>query len=299
MDYKLMEMKKKYDNIPIPQELDFVVRQAIKEGKKQQMMNKKKRKKWPKILTAGIASAALFFVIGVNTSEPFAASVRNIPVIGNLVRVVSFHEFIIEEKKYKADIEVPVLQGLENTEFENSLNKKYMVEAKVQYEAFKKDMKYVESMGGGHIGVKGGYEVKTDNDQILAIERYEISTSNGYSLRQYDTIDKKNGFLITLPSLFKDDNYVYNISNNIIEQMNENYKKDSNNYYWVAGIVEKPEEVLFVKIDRNHSFYINNDGKLVICFDKYEVAPGAMGPLEFIIPTEIIKDDLESKTYIH
>ncbi|WP_416212753.1 RsiV family protein [Paenibacillus donghaensis] len=30
----------------------------------------------------------------------------------------------------------------------------------------------------------------------------------------------------------------------------------------------------------------NNDGKLVISFDKYEVAPGYMGVLEFIIPTQ-------------
>ncbi|EAZ86983.1 DUF3298 domain-containing protein [Lysinibacillus fusiformis] len=298
MDDNLMEMKKEYDNIPIPEELDFVVRQAIKQGMNQQMKNKKNHKKMPKKLTAGVAAAALFFVIGVNTSEPFAASLKDVPVIGSLAKVVSFHEFKEEDKTYKADIKVPALQGLENTEFEASLNKKYMVEAQAQFEAFKEDMKYVESVGGGHIGVEGGYEVKTDNDQILAIERYEISTSNGYSARQFDTIDKKNELLISLPSLFKDENYIYNISNNIIDQMIANYKKDSSNYYWVAGIIEKPEEVSFVKIDRNQSFYINNEGKLVICFDKYEVAPGAMGALEFIIPTEVIKDDLESNTYI-
>ncbi|ATP40333.1 anti-sigma factor [Solibacillus sp. R5-41] len=294
MDDKLKQMKKENDNIPIPEELDFVVRHAIKQG----MKNNKNHKKLPKKITGGVAAAALIFVLGVNTSESFAASVKDVPVIGSLAKVVSFHEFKEDKETYKADIKVPAIQGLENTEFEASLNKKYMVEAQAQYEAFKEAMKYVESMGGGHIGVEGGYEVKTDNDQILSIERYEVSTSNGYSARQFDTIDKKNELLITLPSLFKDDNYIYNISNNIREQMIANYKKDSSNYYWVAGIVEKPEEVSFVNVDRNQSFYINNEGKLVICFDKYEVAPGAMGALEFIIPTEVIKDDLESNTYI-
>lgn len=298
MDDKLIKMKKENDNIPIPEELDFVVRHAIKEGVNQQMKNKKYHKKLSKKLSAGVAAAALFFVVGVNTSEHFAASVKDVPVIGSLAEVVSFHEFKEDKETYKADIKVPALQGLKNTDFEANLNKKYVVEAQAQYEAFKEDMKYVESVGGGHIGVEGGYEVKTDNGQILAIERYEVSTSNGYSSRQFDTIDKKNELLITLPSLFKDDNYIYNISNNITEQMIANYKKDSSNYYSVAGIVEKPEEVSFVKIDRNQSFYINNEGKLVICFDKYEVAPGAMGALEFIIPTEVIKDDLVNNTYI-
>ncbi|WP_433596480.1 DUF3298 domain-containing protein [Lysinibacillus xylanilyticus] len=298
MDDKLIKMKKENDNIPIPEELAFVVRHAIKEGVNQQMKNKKYHKKLSKKLSAGVAAAALFFVVGVNTSEHFAASVKDVPVIGSLAEVVSFHEFKEDKETYKADIKVPALQGLKNTDFEANLNKKYMVEAQAQYEAFKEDMKYVESMGGGHIGVKGGYEVKTDNDQILAIERYEVSTSNGYSARQFDTIDKKNELLITLPSLFKDDNYIYNISNNINEQMIANYKKDSSNYYGIAGIVEKPEEVSFVNIDKNQSFYINNKGKLVICFNKYEVAPGAMGALEFIIPTEVIKDDLVNNTYI-
>ena len=45
----------------------------------------------------------------------------------------------------------------------------------------------------------------------------------------------------------------------------------------------------FDKIDKAQNFYINNKGKLVILFDKYEVAPGAYGCPEFEIPREVIK----------
>ncbi|WP_322020199.1 RsiV family protein [Clostridium butyricum] len=45
----------------------------------------------------------------------------------------------------------------------------------------------------------------------------------------------------------------------------------------------------FDKIKENQDFYINNDGNLVICFDEYEVAPGYMGTLEFIISDKIFK----------
>ncbi|MDU5177028.1 RsiV family protein, partial [Clostridium sp.] len=40
------------------------------------------------------------------------------------------------------------------------------------------------------------------------------------------------------------------------------------------------------------------EGKLVISFDKYEVAPGYMGVVEFVIPTEILSDSLVSNEYI-
>jgi hypothetical protein len=47
------------------------------------------------------------------------------------------------------------------------------------------------------------------------------------------------------------------------------------------------------------NFYINEDGKLVISFNEYDVAPGFMGVVEFVIPTDLIKDLLVSDYYIH
>ena len=37
-------------------------------------------------------------------------------------------------------------------------------------------------------------------------------------------------------------------------------------------------------------FYVNEKGKLTLVFDKYEVAPGYMGMVEFSIPTGEIVD---------
>ncbi|MCH1968737.1 RsiV family protein [Romboutsia hominis] len=45
----------------------------------------------------------------------------------------------------------------------------------------------------------------------------------------------------------------------------------------------------FKFIDKNQDFYINKNGELVICFDKYDVAPGYMGLVEFTIPNNVIK----------
>ncbi|MEC0094375.1 DUF3298 and DUF4163 domain-containing protein [Paenibacillus macquariensis] len=302
MNEKLEEMKNQYENTPIPKELDAIVKNALRKGETLKMKNKKQ----PKKLVAGLAVAgvAAAFILGVNTNQSFAASMKDVPVIGSIAKVVTFREFKVDEKTYTADIKAPAVKGLQNKSLEDSLNQKYLADAKAQYESFKEDMKYVESVGGGHINAKSGYDVKTNNDQILSIERYHTE----YSMveLQFDTIDKKNNILITLPSLFKDDNYINAISENIKEQMNAQFAADPNDIsYNVEGVNEKlpadmqiPSDMLFEKIKKDQMFYINKDGNLVIVFDKYEVGPGSTGTPEFVIPTSVINNDLVSSAYI-
>jgi hypothetical protein len=115
---------------------------------------------------------------------------------------------------------------------------------------------------------------------------------------KYDTIDKKQKVLLTLPSLFKDDSYVNVISDNIKSQMLEQHQSDENKMYWVKGIETEGFAELFEKISPEQNFYINADNKLVISFDKYEVAPGYMGVVDFVIPTEVIVDVLVGNEYI-
>jgi len=55
----------------------------------------------------------------------------------------------------------------------------------------------------------------------------------------------------------------------------------------------------FKAITAKQQFYISDKGKLVISFDKYEVAPGYMGVVEFEIPTEVLQNILVSNKYIH
>jgi hypothetical protein len=111
---------------------------------------------------------------------------------------------------------------------------------------------------------------------------------------RYDTVDKQNQILITLPSLFKDDRYIGVISENIKTQMRQQMKENAKKAYWV----EEGDISPFVKIKANQSFYISSNNKLIISFDKYEVAPGYMGVIEFEIPTEELSEVLVSDEYI-
>lgn len=298
MDDKLKKLKLEYMNIPIPMKLDFVVRKALKENEVYKMNSSYGFKKIA-ITAASVAAAFLVLTAGVNSSQVFAEALSKVPIVGSLVKVLTFREYTVNRDSYEMNIKVPVVEGLENKALESSLNQKYIAENKKLYEQFIVEMEQLEENGGGHLGVNSGYEVKTDTDRLLSIGRYVVDTVGSSStVFKYDTIDKKNGIIITLPSLFKDDSYISVISENIKKQMIEQNKADSKKFYWVEGIEQNSTITLFEKISKEQSFYINPEGKLVISFDKYEVAPGYMGIVHFIIPTEVVFDILVGNEYI-
>lgn len=297
-DKNLQQLKKNYMDVPIPVELDFIVKKSL-EDNGVKITNSRANFKGIKIAAASIVAAVALFTVGVNSSPVFAASLSNVPVVGSIVKILTFREYTVNEDSYNADIKVPSIQGLENKDLENNLNDKYLTENKKLYEDFMADMEDMKSNGDGHLGVSSGYVVKTDNDRLLSIGRYVVNTVGSSSTTmKYDTIDKQSEILITLPSLFKNDSYVNIISENIKKQMIEQNKADENKFYWVEGIEKDMNMELFEKISKDQNFYINSEGKLVISFDKYEVAPGYMGVVEFVIPTEILSDSLVSNDYI-
>ncbi|MBP0726118.1 DUF3298 domain-containing protein [Bacillus sp. RG28] len=287
MDEKLNELKLEYKNTPIPNNLDSIVTKAIKRSKK---------RNFPYKTVSGLTAAAIF-VLSINVSPSFAQTLEKVPGLKSVVKVLTFTEYTVNESTFNAKIDVPSVSNLKNKKLENSLNEKYLNEGKQLYNDFNKDMKDMKKNNvDGHLGVESGYEVKTDNDQILSIGRYNVNTVGSSSTTmKYDTIDKKKEVELTLPSLFKDNSYINIISDNIIQQMKEQMKKDKDKTYWIKG----PDSFdPFEKIKANQSFYINKDHKLVISFDKYEVAPGYMGVVEFVIPTDVISKDLVGNEYI-
>lgn len=271
------DLKKEYMDIKIPENLDDVVKESIKKVDRKSIVNKK--------IIGSAAVLALIF--GINISPAFADVVSDIPIVGNIVKLVTVKNYTLKKNNVEADIKVPAIEGLENKQLEENLNKEFIENGKKIYEelieefpSINNQMKYVGS----------DYKIKADNDSFLSIEiiKEEIQASS-YTTKKHYTIDKNKQIVLTLPMLFEGDNYIEEISNDIKAQMIENMKKDSNLTYFLEA--DENEEVIdsFDKIKENQDFYINNDGNLVICFDQYEVAPGYMGTLEFIISDKIFK----------
>ena len=284
--------RNEYENIEIPDELEFLVRTTIKEQEK-----KMKRKNIINKSVIAAAVAGVVFVGSINLSSEISYALSEVPVLGSIVRVLTFKTFELKDNNFDAELKTPAIEGLDSN-LEAILNEKYLDENQKLYDDFMKEIDELKKadMEEAHMGIASGYEVKTDTDKLLVIGRYVVNTAGSSSTTiKYDTIDKQNKLLITLPSLFKDEAYIDIISENIKAQMKEQMK-DENNVYWLEDEMMGDEN--FSKIDKNQSFYITKDNQLVIAFDKYEVAPGYMGNPEFIIPSELLKDVLVSEEYI-
>lgn len=276
----------RYKSSQIPDDLEMKIRRTFK-------VNRRKKSLQRVVSTAAVVM--LLLLGSANINESFAIAISEIPVFGNIVKVLNFRFETIDNENIHVNVQTPVITGLDNEVLENSLNEKYYEENKALYDEFIANMGEVEAVGG-HMGFDSGYEVKTDTDEILSIGRYYVNTVGSSSTTfSFDTIDKIEGIMITLPSLFKDQTYVENISKYLVEKMEADMKADSDKIYWVG----EDDIDAFKQINEEQNFYITAEGKLIISFDKYEIAPGYMGTLEFEIPTEIISDLLVSDKYIH
>ena len=155
--------------------------------------------------------------------------------------------------------------------------------------SYQSDVASIEDGENGNEAVNSSYQVVTDNDRLFALRidtSIVMAGSNQYT--KIYNIDKKTGNTITLNDLFqKDSDYLDRISEEIEKQMKENMEKDSNLQYFLDKDVDGYS---FDGIKNDVNFYVNKEGELTIVFDKYEVAPGYMGIVEFTIPTSVVSD---------
>lgn len=286
---KMERLKRKYEEIEIPTELEDVVNASIQEAKR-------KKNSTIQYWMLSIVAAASLFIGSINMSPKIAQAMMNIPVLGSIVEVLTAHQFTVNEETYQAELNTPEIQGLKNKELQTTLNEKYLEENQMLFQQFKQEMTEMKQNGNGHLGINTIYEVKTDTAQIFSIARYEVHTNASSSTTlKYDTIDKEREILITLPSLFKDDRYIEVISTYITNEMQRQMDEDQATSYFLNE--EFAGDFKTIKPDQN--FYITADHKLVISFDQYEVAPGYMGVVKFTIPSELLTSLLVNDIYIH
>ncbi len=297
-DEKLKKMEQEYKEIPIPEELLRRVEEGIQKGKedREEVVRMKKRSKvisFVKAAGGAVVAAMLAITIMANSGASIANAMMKIPVIGAIAEVVTFREYknTTEDSNMSADVKIPEVSvtnedGTVNQETTEQINKTiedYTNEIIAQYEAD------VAAYGGeAHERVELDYEIITDSDRLFSIRfnQLTIMASGAESVRIYH-IDKQTGKMINLKGLFKEDaDFITPISDNIKKQMKEQMAADESKMYFLDSDMPETD---FQSISEDTTFYVNDDGKLVIVFDEYEVAPGYMGTVEFVIPTEVIE----------
>lgn len=282
----LEQLKNDYQQIPIPKELDTMIKNTL-EQEASERRRQNRLHTWRNIALTAAAVAAVF-IASINLSPTVATALANVPGLGTLVEVFTFGGYTVEENNFEANIAIPQVSGLDPAITE-LLNQKYLAEGQALYDEFKADMDAVkEEFPDAHMGLDYNYEVKTNDDRVFSLSRYVVNTVGSSSTEvRYDTVDKKTQTIVTLPSLFTDGaDYVTLISDHIKAQMRQQMAADESLVYWLDD-EEIPDEN-FTAIAPDQEFYINPDGHLVICFDKYAVAPGYMGAVQFVIPTDVL-----------
>ena len=288
----LERLKEEYMSTPIPKELRGKIGKSIQKGKKDNMKNHIVR--FVKIGSATVAAAILSITILANTNHTISYAMESIPIIGSITKAVTFRTYTDKTKDFEANINIPKIESDGNDAIQQAVmevNKsveEYTNELIAQYES---DM--TASNGEGNYAMDTSYKVINDTDTIFTL-RIDTTVAMGgsNSFSKFYHINKESGAVFELKDVFEDSSdYIKLISDNIKEQMLEQMEMDENLTYFYNR--EETDEWDFKEIKADQNFYFNNSGALVIVFDKYEVAPGYLGEVEFTIPESVTADTMK------
>ena len=238
-----------------------------------------RRGTWRHLLGAGLAAAVAVTVALPNTSAAMAETLGALPVVGELFRAVTFRTYSMEEGKNHVYIDVPqILDETDSTGAEaiNDQVETYTNQLIAEFEN--------EAHADGYFNLDVTWEVVTNTENwfTLRISTDRVMAAGSHQEQHYH-IDAATGEEKTLSDLFPlDYDYVTVISDELKTQMAQRMADNSGEYYWLEGINELGTWY-FDAIDPEQDFYFNEDGKMVIPFDKYEVGPGTTGSPEFTL----------------
>ena len=226
--------------------------------------------------TAWAAAVLALFIAVPNVSPAAAAAMADIPVLGAVVRVVTFRNYTYDDGWHSADVSVPELAGGAAAQEVSDQVRAYTDRLIARFE----ETCEKELGKEGYLGLDVSSTVVTDSDTWFTLRVDAVETqASGYEFSRFYHINKATDQVVTLKDLFREDaDYVGVLSDEVRQQMEERMAEDREASYF-------PEE--FTAIDPEQNFYFNGSGELVLVFDEYTIAPGSMGMPEFPIPADV------------
>lgn len=286
---KYMKRKITEEQTDIPDSVKTRIEQTFVD-----LPEKKPAIKQIRILPRIAAAAACFVFITLfflpNVSIAYAQALEQIPVIGDIVRVVTIRNYFYTDDRHEMDIEVPMIEG-EDSDAIDYINKDVGELTTTLVNQFYKELEITNNSGYGSLHVD--YEVITNTARwfTLKLSVSETAASSNNYFKFYH-IDKERGKIIELGDVFNTDQFSDTLVAEIKKQMRKQMEADATIKYWINDEAIG-EEFATVSVDQN--FYWNASGDLVIVFDKYEIAPGSMGTPEFVIKRDIIEGILKNE----
>lgn len=293
---KLDEMKERYDQTDIPEELNVRIRQEIEMSRNKQAEKRGKgRSRRIKVIIRSMeavaAAVCILFTAALNTSSVFAEEAGQLPVIGGLARVLTFRSYETEKDDIAVSVEIPTIEMIaEDTGIAvDEINQEILARCE-QYadEALRRAEEYrtafletggtQEEWAQHDIKITVDYEIKQQNGDYLSfVVRGTENWTTAYSESNYYNLDLRTGKMVTLKDMLGAD---------YVEVANESIRKQIAERQKAGEVFFTAEEGGFAGISENAKFYINKNNRPVIVFEKYEIAPGSSGEIEFEITLE-------------
>ena len=193
----------------------------------------------------------------------------------------------------KLSMQIPVVTGLINTSWQDSINKTIMDGATALKNGIESDaQQYASDNYPYELSI--GFKAYSNGDYLaLIIENYLYSGgAHGGTWIECYNLDNKNSRELKLSDLFKEDSdYIGVLTDKIDAQIQEQIEKND------AYFFEENDEAFTTAAYNNRPFYIK-ENILFLCFGEYEIAPYAAGRPEFAIPLSEL-NQLLNEDFVH
>lgn len=281
---KLEEMKEQYDQISVPKELTIRIQKEIQKSRKRQG----RFKKLIPTMEAAAAAVCILFTAALNTSPAFAKEAAQLPVIGGLAQILTFRSYETQKDDIAVSVEIPTIEmiardtGITADEINQEIFARCsqyadaaVLRAEEYRTAFLETGGTLEEWAEHKIKITVSYEIKQQNNDYLSFAvRGTENWTNAHNELKYYNLDLNTGKIVTLKEMLGDD-YRKLVNESIREQIAQRQKE--------GEVFFTAEEGGFTEISEDAKFYINEKNRPVIVFDKYEIAPGSSGEIEFEI----------------
>lgn len=219
-----------------------------------------------------------------NMSVTYAETLEKIPVLKEVIKVVTIRNYFYDDEYHEMNIEVPKVEGdSESIDFINA-----DVEELTKYIADKFYEEANDLKDEAHTAVSINYEVVVDTKEWFTLKlQINTMTGSGNTFFKYYNLNKLNGNIVSLNDIVIDDEFYNVVKEEIKSQMKKQMEDNPDLKYWIDDSVFGDD---LLSIDAKHNYYFSSNYDLVIPFEKYEAAPGYMGTYEFILDKNLIKD---------
>jgi hypothetical protein len=187
-------LRKEYENIEIPKEIDVKIYKSIIKGV--DFMNKKKsrRKLYTGTVAGIVAGICVCFITSINMVPSFAETMSNTPVIGEVAQYLTFNKVedekvvtTIFEENTELKISYPKIDGMKDTVIQDKINANIKKEILSVAKRLAAEANVVKSNIEAAIG-----------DTIIVTYSYVTSVNNN----EYDqsftlALDKNTGEVLT------------------------------------------------------------------------------------------------------